>query len=116
MKRSDISDASMCTLSKVNKDIQRGRLDEESLVSIACYVVMGRMAAGGLGAITGGSPEPLLHEEDNCPQVGTAFPDEGYEALPDFSKKEKPSIEEMVGAGMLVKGFTPSYDDGQDNG
>jgi hypothetical protein len=77
IKRQEIADASMCSLAKVNKDIQRGRLDEESAVSVACYIVMGRMSAGGLMgrmsagglvAITGYSPEPELHDVDKCPE------------------------------------------------
>jgi len=82
VSRQQIADASMCSLAKVNKDVQRGRLLEDSLGSIACYVVMGRMGAGGLHEITGLSSEPMLHDVDKCPVkkrvVETAFPDEEY--------------------------------------
>jgi len=60
--RVEISKASMVGRKKVDKDIERGRLDVCDLASIAGYVVMGRMGAGGLGGITGMSPEPALHE------------------------------------------------------
>ena len=61
--RVEISKASMVGRKKVDKDIERGRLDVGDLASVAGYVVMGRMGAGGLGGITGMSPEPALHEE-----------------------------------------------------
>jgi hypothetical protein len=76
IKRQEIADASMCSLAKVNKDIQRGRLDEGSAVSVACYIVMGRMSAGGLRAVTGCSPEPKLHKVDNCPDTEYSEPEE----------------------------------------
>ena len=60
--RVEISKASMVGRKKVDKDIERGRLDVCDLASVAGYVVMGRMGAGGLGGITGMSPEPALHE------------------------------------------------------
>jgi len=58
--RTEIADAAMVGRKKVDKDIERGRLEVDSLVSVACYVVMGRMGAGGLTAVTGKSSEPEL--------------------------------------------------------
>ena len=80
MKRQDIANASMCSMAKVNKDIQRGILDEDDLCSVSAYVIIGRLSSGGLDSVNG-----------LCMQPG-------------------------VGAGMRAVGFTPSYDDGQDQG
>jgi len=100
-----IADVAMLGEPKVRKDVQRGNLDAEDLGDIVRYIQGHRLLAGGLKVFDGIMAKVA--------EVPTAFEDEGYGDLPRFDKKEKPSIEEMVGAGMLVKGFTPSYDDGQ---
>ena len=100
-----ISDAACVGIAKVRKDISKGKLDAENLGDIVRYIQGHRLLAGGLKVFDGIMAKVA--------EVPTAFEDEGYDDLPRFDKKEKPSIEEMVGAGMLVKGFKPSYDDGQ---
>ena len=95
-KRQEIADAGMVSRSAVDKAVARGTLDDESLVSIASYVMAGRLSAGSAMAnVTGLSPE-FSRESDKCPQ------EEGD-----------------VGRGHLSgypEGFIPSYDDGQDQG
>lgn len=48
-----ISEAGMVSIDKVNKDIQRGRLDSGDLLDIVGYVICWRLVAGGVEEVTG---------------------------------------------------------------
>ena len=68
--RKEIAEAGMVSTEVVRKAVGSGRLDEWSLLSIAGYIVLCRLSAGGLKAVTGMSPEPLIRGEAESFPVG----------------------------------------------
>ena len=107
MTAEKIAGAAMVGVAKVRKDIVKEKLNADSLVDILRYVQAYRMLAGGL-KVWDGVMEKAVEKRVEVP---TAFPDEGVEDLPRGVGFPRTTTD--GGAGMSVKGFTPSYDDGQ---
>jgi hypothetical protein len=63
ISRQDIATAAMVSVGKVNKDIQRGKLDDTRLIKVAMYIVGNRMLAGEPSDITGLVPMGLDSDE-----------------------------------------------------
>ena len=91
--RQEIADAGMISKAKVSKDIERGTLKEGSFLSIVSYVLANRMLSGGIQAVTGLCPEGREEEPFVAPEV------------------EPSVINDMISAGLITRGCTPTYHD-----
>lgn len=88
--RQVIADCSMVSKDVVHKAIKSGRLDENSLLSVVCFVMSNRLTAGGVASVTGVSPDHLERVEN--------FPRTVPKAIKDMD------IEELIAGGYIGAG------------
>ena len=101
ISRQELADAAMVSVDVVRKAEKSGRVDIENAVSIAGYIVLGRISSGGLSSMNGASPEPAVRSGvENFPVSETV---EAQSELPLWSGTEIVVLRAIEASGKTRK-------------